>query len=255
MKDKFKGFIKSAKGFVSEHSPEILVGLGVTGYITSIALAVNATPKALKMVDDAEKVKGEPLTTAEKVKVAWKPFIPTVVTATVSTICVIGGASVSSKRNAALAAAYTLSEKTLATYKEKVIETIGEKKEKEIREKISQDKVDEKPVSNSTVVVTKKGETLCMDSITGRYFRTDLDKIRKAVNELNRDMVNHNYISLNNLYGAIGLEYIKNGDRLGWNLDDGLIDLSLDTCLTEDDEPCVVIEFTPAPKYDFDRMF
>lgn len=255
MKDKFKGFVKSTKGFVGKHSPEILTGLGVTGFIASIGMAVYATPKALKLVDEAEKVKGEPLTKVETVKVAWKPYIPTMITATVSTMCIIGGTRVSSKRNAALATAYAMSEKALSTYRDKVVETIGEKKEKEIREQISQDKVDAQPVSNSTVIVTKKGESLCMDAMTGRYFRSDLDKIRKALNELNRDMVNHNYISLNTLYTSIGLPTIKNGDRLGWNLDDGLIDLSLDTCLTEDEEPCVVIEFTPAAKYDFDRMF
>ena len=62
------------------------------------------------------------------------------------------------------------------------------------------------------------------------------------------------YISLNELYGEIGLDSVKNGDIMGWNLDQGLIELTFDTCLAENDEPCVVIDYSIGPRYDFDKL-
>ena len=38
--------LKGAQTFLSKHSPEILVGLGITGMVTTTMLAVKATPKA-----------------------------------------------------------------------------------------------------------------------------------------------------------------------------------------------------------------
>lgn len=51
------------------------------------------------------------------------------------------------KRTAALATAYKLSETALTEYKEKVVETIGEKKEQLVRDKIDKDHIDKDPVS------------------------------------------------------------------------------------------------------------
>ena len=49
---------------VSEKSPEILVGIGLAGMLTSTVLAVKATPKALDILAQEE----EELTTVRKLK-------------------------------------------------------------------------------------------------------------------------------------------------------------------------------------------
>lgn len=255
MNEKLTKFVKNTKGFICKHSPEILTGIGITGMITSTVLAVKATPKALMLLEDAKDKKKEDLTVVETVKTVWKPYAPAVLTGVASVTCIIGASAVSTKRNAALAAAYTLSERTLLTYRDKVVETIGEKKEKEVREKVAQEEVNKQPVSSSQVIITSKGGTLCKDSLSGRYFKSDLDIIKKAINKLNREMTYQNYVSLNEFYDEIGLNGTSSGDRLGWNLDDGLIDLDFSACIAENDEPCIVIDYLIPPKYDFDRMF
>ena len=255
MSNKFKGLIKTTKGFMSKHSPEILTGIGVTGMITSTVLAVKATPKALAILEAAEEEKGDKLTPVETIKAAWKPYIPAVVTGVASAACIIGASAVSTKRNAALATAYAISEKTLLTYRDKVVETLGEKKEKEIREKIAQDEIDKHPVASSQVIVTSKGNSLCKDSLSGRYFRSDVNEIKKAVNKLNREMTYQNYISLDEFYFEIGLESTDISSRMGWNLDRGLIDIDFGACVTDDGEPCLVIEYMVRPEYDFDKLF
>lgn len=86
-------------------------------------------------------------------------------------------------------------------YQEKVVETIGEKKEQQIRDEVAKEQVAKNPVSKNEVIITGGGETLCYDSLSGRYFKSDIEKLRKAVNELNHTMVNDMCASLND-YGA-----------------------------------------------------
>ena len=255
MNKKLTNFFKSTRRFLGKHSPEILTGFGVTGMIGTTILAVQATPKALILIDEKKKeLNTDELTVKETVQAAWKPYIPAVALGVISVSCIIGASAVNAKRNAALATAYTISERTLLRYRDKVIDTIGEKKEKEIREKVAQDEVNNKPVSSSQVIITSKGNTLCMDAISGRYFRSDLDKIRKIVHELNRQLTYNQYVSLAEFYNEIGLEPIKNSSRLGWNLSDGIIELHFSTCLAENDEPCVVVDYNIAPRYGFDDL-
>ena len=255
MNTKMTNFFKSTRKFLGKHSPEILTGIGVTGMITTTVLAVKATPKAIMLIEcKKDELETEKLTVVETVKAAWKPYVPAAVLCVASVTCIVGASAVNYKRNAALATAYAISERTLVRYRDKVIETFGEKKEKEVREKVAQDEVNNNPVSNSQVIITAKGNTLCMDSISGRYFKSDMDKINKAINEINRQMTYQQYVSLNEFYYELGLEGIATGSLLGWNLDDGLLEIDYSTCLAEDGEPCLVINYSVVPKYDFDKL-
>lgn len=254
MNAKITNGIKSVKGFVTKHSPEILTGIGITGMIGSTIFAVKATPKAMELLNaKKEKLNVDSLTIKETIVTAWKPYIPSVALCISSAACLIGATSINTKRQAALATAYTISEKAFTTYRDKVVETIGEKKEKKIRDEIAQDRVNQDNGEKRQIIITPKGQTLCLDTISGRYFRSDLDTIRKAVNELNREMTYQNYISLNKFYYAIGLDSVKDGDYIGWNIDGGLINLDFDACITDTDEPCIVIDYNITPREGFDR--
>ena len=262
---------KNAKVMVSKRSPEILTGLGIAGMITTTALAVKATPKAMKLLEEAKKdifdnldpediPENNPdytdisLKPIEMVKVAWKPYIPAAITGIASISCIIGASSVHAKRNAAIAAAYNLSQTALTEYKEKVVETIGEKKEQTIKDKIAKDKIKKDPVSKSEVIVTGKGNTLCYDAFNSRYFYSDIDQIKRAINELNRIMLNQMYVSLNDFYDELNLKHSGNGDELGWKLDDGFIEVDFSSQLSDDGRPCLVIEYMVAPRYDYSKL-
>lgn len=253
MKEKIYDVIKSAKGYVGKHSPEILVGIGLASMATSTVLAIKATPKALELIQN-EDTDEKDIDIWRKIKITWKEYIPAISCCVGGGICIISAMHINSKRSAALATAYAISERTLLTYRDKVIETIGEKKEKQIRQSIRQDSINSNQPVESKVIITQKGNTLIKDEYSGRYFRSDLDSIRKASNDLNRTMLHDNYISLNQWYTAIGLEIIKDGYRLGWNIDKGLIELDFDTCLVGD-EPCIVMGYSRQPEPSFDMMF
>ena len=207
-----------------KHSPEILTGLGIAGMIATVVTAVRATPKALTLLEDKrierENNGEEPaLSVKEVIQTTWKCYIPAVVTGSISIACLICANTTNVRRNAALATAYTLSESALKEYREKVVETVGEKKEKTIREAIVEDKIKNNPVNSSEVIVTDKGDTLCYDVVSGRYFKSDKEKIKRAELELNRQMLDEMYISLNEFYYELGLNGTKLGESLGWNID------------------------------------
>lgn len=255
-KPNIKEIAKTVKAFSTKHSPEILTGFGIAGMITTTILAVKATPKALQKIDDAEYEKGENLTKGEVIKATWKCYIPAVVTGTTSTICLIGASSMNLKRNAALATAYKISETALREYKEKVVETIGEKKEKTIREKIHQDKLEKTPVTTSNVIITGKGKSLCFDALFSQYFESDLETIKKAVNDLNYRMLAEQYVSVNDLYDELGIDRMEIGDMLGWNISKhGMIEITVDTQMSKDGRPCIVLDYNVAPDYAYDRSY
>ena len=246
---------KSISIAIKKHSPEILTGIGVAGLLATTVMAVRATPKAMKLceglrLERVNEYQEEP-TKVEYVKVAWKCYIPAAVTGVMSVACIIGASSVNVKRNAALATAYTLSETALKEYKDKVIETIGEKKHEEIQDAIAKDKVEKNPITNREVILTEKGSTLCFDALSGRYFQSDIDLIKRAENEANRQILNEGYITLNDFYYALGLDSIRMGDELGWNSSNGLLDIRFSSQLATDGRPCLVINFPIAPKYEF----
>ena len=251
----FKGIFKTLERKFSEHSPVILVGIGITGMISATVLAVRSTPKAMELIEEKkEELDTDELTKREIIKTCWKCYIPTMVSTGVSIASLIGANSVNSKRNAALATAYKISEKAYNEYKEKVIETIGEKEEKNIREKIAEEKIQKNPLKNNEVIITGNGDTLCYDSISGRYFECNMDKIRKAENILNRMLVTDMYASLNDFYDLIELPPISIGSELGWNVDYGLVEIEFSSQISEDDRPCIVLDYSIAPKQRYHSM-
>ena len=267
-----KMFAKNIGLSLQKSSPELLVGLGIAGMVATVVLAVKATPKAAELVEEEKKrqneklfeeakEKGEPnciqvteLKPADTVKAAWKCYIPTAISGAISISCIIGGISLKASRYAALATAYTISETKLKDYQEKVVETFGEKKEQEVRDAIAQDKVRKNPPIQQDVILTNKGNTLCYDANTGRYFRSSIEKIKDAEINLNRRLMDEMYISLNEFYYELGLPTVKLGDDLGWNIEDGKINLAPSSILTDEDEPCYVVDFDFGPRYDFRNL-
>jgi hypothetical protein len=254
-KPNFSLIAGSIKSSAIKHSPEILTGIGITGMITATVLAVKATPRALTLIEERQEEENtEVLSLVETVKTAWIYYIPAAVTFVLSAACLIGANSVNARRNAAIATAYALSDSAFRGYQEKVIETIGERKEQSVKDAVAKDKIKQNPVSNNTVIITEKGNQLCYDAISGRYFRSDIDKLRKAENILNQRMRDEMCISLNDLYLEIGLDPISIGDSIGWDIDNGIIELQFSSQLADDESPCIVVDYRVAPKYNFAEL-
>lgn len=275
MKLKAPAFINSTQQSISKHSPEILTAVGIVGMVTTVVLAVKATPKALesiqaesqKKVDkqlkagvDPKDVKHE-LSPVETVKVAWKPYIPAAITGIVSIGCLVGANSVNAKRNAALATACQLSATALSEYQEKVNETVDEEtkqiiEDKVIKEKLKKNPVPEKEGLRDQELVLDNHNYLCYDAGGNLYFRSDENSIRAAINTLNRRMNDgEGYVSLNDLYSELNVRGTDVGELLGWNrYREGQIDPVIESQIASNGEPCIVLRYSVAPAYDYYKI-
>jgi hypothetical protein len=246
--------------FLLRNSPSILTGLGVGGVITTAIMAARATPKALALVFEEKEhrrinslcndrdIGPEAMTNFDIIKAGWKCYIPTALMGTATVACIISANSINLKRNAALAGLYSLAETSLREYQSKVIETIGNNKEEKMRDEIVQDRLNKDPVTGKEIIITKKGNTLCYDSLSGRYFRSDIEDIRRIQNDFNHQLINEFYLTLNEFYDELGLDHTDLGDNMGWTTDYSLLNITFSAKIASDGEPCIVLNYVVGPK-------
>ena len=254
-------WIKTATSFVQDNSTTILSGAAVLGVVGTVILAVKATPDAMENIAAAheDKVINTPdiehavkLTPIEIVKVTWRPFLPTALSGVATISCIIGANAIGLRRNAALAAAFTLVDSAFREYKDKVIETIGGKDEEKIVQTIQEDRV-KAATPVGSVIVLGEGEVLCYDMITGRSFKSDAETIRRAVNDTDAQVLDDGYAALNDFYRFVGLDTVLVGEVLGWNVDNRP-KLNLGSYLNECNQPCIAVAFQKMPIRDYEKF-
>lgn len=248
--------LKTFLKVVERESPTILTGLGISGFITTVVLAVKATPKAVYLIQEEESArykdesKREPLTKLDIIKLTWKCYLPSALLGTATVGCFIGAHSINLRRNAALASLYSITEASLRTYQDKVVEVIGENKERKVRDAIAQDEIDKNPVTKNQVIVTGRGKTLFYDVWSGRYFESDIETVKKAQNDLNHKLLGGEmYLPLNFLYDELGLASIKGGEEIGWTFDGGMLDVYFTSKIADNNQPCIVMNYKVQPEF------
>ena len=265
--------VGTARTMLIKNEPVILLGMGLSGFVGTVILAVKATPKAEVMLAKEKEYQLEELNAQlddyndfltnndvdfnnfEIFKAVAPIYIPTLVLGGVSIACILGSYHVTTKRTAALGAAYSIAEKTLSEYQNKVIETIGAQKETDIRDAIAKDHVDrdisEKPAAN--ILTTRDGNTLCFDDRNGRWFYSDIAKLKAAQNQFNHDLLcGYSNGSLNDFYMMIGLDPTGDGDDLGWARPDQLelVFSYVPYPTTEEPAACINFSVDPYPGYE-----
>lgn len=246
------GLAKRLQKLMVDNSPVILTAIGVTGVVTTAYLTGKASIKAYRILEENE-ITHDPLTPREKVALTWTCYIPPAMAAVATVAAIITANRVESRRAAALAVVYSLSEKAFEEYRSKVIEKMGEKKEQALRDEVAQDRIS-RQVGSREIIVTGNGSVLCHDAFTGRYFLCDHETIRRAENDINHRVIHDSYASLSDLYDLLGLAHTSFSDEVGWNLDK-LLDIDISATLTEGTQkPCMVIDFKVAPVRHYDRL-
>ncbi len=255
----FNEWFDKGQVVVKEHSTTILTAAGVTGTVTVAYLSGKASVKAYKILDHEQKhlfelEGGAPveLDKKEKLKLVWKEYIPTVAVGSLTVASIVGANRISSNQTAAMVAAYGVSEKAFSEYKDKVAEHLTKPKNQAIKDEIAQDRVNKNPPG--TIIMTGAGEVLCYDGMTGRYFKSSVEAIKKAQNEINHSLMHSGPESLSAFYGLIGLPATSMSDELGWNSNE-LMDITFSTTMSPEGEPCIAIDFARAPIPHYFRTY
>ena len=141
---------------------------------------------------------------------------------------------------------------------DKVVEEVGEEKEKVIREKANTERINQQVMFHEDGIVhTGDGNTLFFEPISKTVFKSSKVSIREAVNKLNWNMTygNEPYAALSDFYDAIKIPEYALGNELGWRTDKGLIDISFELAETNAGEPCFSLNFLVPPEWDFDNLY
>ena len=273
---KLVNFLEKAEGFTKKNSPVILTGMAIAGVISTGISAYKAGLKAdevLKiyredMRDCHPKDKEAKRAVVKETAKRMVPIMaPTVIMGGATIACVVGSHSVSSRRIAALSAAYTLSESTVKNLNSKMEEMLGEKKTRAVKDAIMKDKLhadgekDKKVLASGDFVIPADGTVLCKDLYTGRLFYSNAEKIQQAIAKCSYDMVTDMWISLNDFFEEIDspqLTPVPMGNDLGWNIDDtqgGKLPITLTALLTDDMKPCLCIDYDIGIRRDFKHLY
>lgn len=245
---------------VAANSPVILTAIGVAGTVTTAYLSGKATLKASEVLRDAQIKEnahapaGEvwSLSGKQQFHLVWQLYLPAVTTCTFTIAAIVCANRIGARRAAAIAAAYSISESAMLEYRDKVIERIGEGKERAIRDEIAQDRVKRNPPVEGQILITGTGDHLCMDAYSGRYFYSNIEAMRKAQNDINFQILNEDEARLTQFYNAIGLPSTSESDYVGWNTSKKL-ELSFSSALSNassgygENIPVLVVDFTTMP--------
>lgn len=213
---------KLEKG-IRDNGPSILTGLGVVGLVSTVGLAIKAT---------RDFDKEEHKTNEQKFKSVVKHYWPVGVMGAGSIACIIGSNKMNMKRNLALAGALKLSENKITEVKDQWFGS--EKKQNE-----------EKCRSNT--IIFGDGDIDCYDQLNGRYFKSSISKLHRAIGNVNELLYAGYLAELEDFYSFLDMDTPDLCEDYVWQQRFGPVKLDLSSMLTEENKPVLVVDFDTRP--------
>lgn len=238
-----------------KNSPAILGGLSIGGYLASVGLGIAGTVKAVKLIEEAEKEKGDKLTWREVMKLVWPCYVSTTCAVICATGCGIGSLYKYNEKSSAYAAGYGFYEAAHSELEEKTEQYLSKKKIQEMKDEQAEKQVDSLVWDEHTVRDTGTGTQPFLDSLTGQQFLADIEQVRRGFNTANEELLNNRYyISVNEALSYIPGMYSDTvfGDLMAFSLDKGIIEPDLSSAVRIKSGPyegrsAIVIRYNTEP--------
>lgn len=251
-----KETLHAVSKFVNAKSPVLLSALGVGMLIGACFTTATAVTQAEKLLEARRRLldDDEELDTIDKIETCWTCFIPTFILVVVGTVCVAVGHKILNAKYIAAGTALELTSRTLERTNQRMVQELGENKAKEIQKAVDTEIAEEQynRSSDKSLIVTGHGDHLCQDGWTGVKFRSNIEDIKHAINEINFRLNTEMFINLNEFYYELNLPPTGVGKDLGWNVDYGPIEIRHTTAWDEEyNEPKMVISYSVEPKLDY----
>lgn len=202
---------------LSRHAPSILTGVGIGGFITATVMAAKATPKYISERDlkthPENEYDEEKLPLKEEALLVGKHYWPTAVVVGTSAACIIFANHMNLQRQAALAAACSVSETMLKNYKAKAIEVLGPKEEKkQISDAIDQDYV----VAHKDEILSDRDlfpidMQIILDKYSGTKFYMSIETVRQIVTDFNTQLIAEDCLLYSDLWNMMA-NHAANGN-------------------------------------------
>lgn len=240
---------------VKKHSPEILLGLGLTGMVVSAVLAAKATLKAQAIVDDTKKTlagidesladqSGAVSQKEHEQAVALtyvysglefaKLYGPSVGIGVLSIASILSAHGIMKKREVGLIAGYNLIAESFAAYRKRVVDELGPEMDKNYRLGIYETEYTDKVAGEDGAITKQKKKQKKMKtkktSGFAKFFdeystqwqksaETNLYFLRLQQNHANDMLKSRGHVFLNEVYDMLGLPRTKEGSIYGWVMD------------------------------------
>lgn len=195
--------------FLKKNSPLILTIAGSAGVVITTILAVKATPKAIELIEEAEDEKGEKLTTIEKIKIGWKPYIGTGISALSTIICVVSIQYLNTKKQASIISAYTLLDNAFKQYRDNIKLLYTEEADTLAKQEIVRAKYDPDCIPD-------EDEDLFFDYQGMRFFTSTFTNVMQAECKFKEALMSRGYACINEYYDYLGIPKVEYGYQLGW---------------------------------------
>lgn len=207
--------MKKIKFGLKRNSSTILTIIAAIGVIGTAIISAKDTPKAMRRIQKAKKEKGDDLTVVETVVVAAPAYIPTAAVTVTTVVCIFGINAMSKRSQASLASAYALLDRSYKEYRHKTTELFGEDADDKICDAIAQDHyLEKKPEPSAKDLIT------IYDPYSEEFFESCELDISKAENYINKLLNSNGFVSFNNFYEVLGIDYDvskKLIDEFGWH--------------------------------------
>lgn len=236
--------------FASKNAPALLTAACVASTIGAVVTAVTGTIKAVEAVEAdkdefrdeideqvkeevangdventpeamsarMEEILEEEYTWKDVLACTWHYYIPTACFAVMGIGCAIGSQSINTRRQAATFALYEAAQNTLKTYQEKVIDEVGKNKEKKIRHAVHEEEIRRRPPREDNVYNCNRGrcgvengEALFREPVTGQYFVSTYEKVRRAIRKANDACHQDTWYPLSELLDDMGADPTATG--------------------------------------------
>lgn len=242
--------VHRASKLAVDNSPLILTAIGAAGTISTGILAARGGVKATHYLSSREPHYG----TVDYFKRTWRFYLPAVATGVGTVACIICANRIGTRRAAAMATAYAVTQETFSEYKSKVIEKIGENKERKIRDEVAQDRVNRNPPREDLSIIGDL-DVRCYEQFTGRYFSSNMETLKAAQNAVNHQILSgDNSASLSDFYDRVGLNHTQISEEVGWNVDN-LLELTFSTTVDEKNRPVLAFDYKVVPVRNYFRGY
>lgn len=195
--------------FLKKRSSLIMTIIASSGVIVTTVLAVKATPKAIELLKDAEKEKGDKLTKMEIIRYGWFPYIGCAVSCVSTILCIVSIQYLNEKKQASIISAYTVLENAFNQYRNNIRDLYSEEADSLAKQEIVKAKYDPEyePIGD---------EVLFFDYEGLRFFKSTFDNVYQAENKLKEALISRGYACLNEYYQYLGIPSVEYGYQLGW---------------------------------------
>ena len=246
MKGLLKGFIQA----FTKHEGTILTVAAIGSTLAAVYFAVKDSPRLMEKIDE---LKDSDKTKLEKAKEIAPIVARTAVATGVSIGCTIANHKHASNVIQSLTSAYQMATIAKDEIGKKTEEIAGPEVAQKVRESIGFDHAQKSFGSGAIehVIDTGHGNSLFFDEWSGTWFYSDVNFIKKCINDLNYQLMNDMSVSLNEFYSYLDIPNAKVGkhaDNNGWHIDDGQIEVEFYAKLDDCDQAYTVMSFRNDPR-------